>query len=126
RLTRLLNGEGQPVQVIFAGKAHPADEAGKDLIRAVIHYMQQPGLKGRVMFLEDYAIDDARALVRGVDVWLNNPRRPLEASGTSGQKASLNGALNASVVDGWWVEGYNGSNGWQIGDATRVYDSTEA
>ncbi len=126
RLKRILNGEGRPVQVIFSGKAHPADEPGKDLIRAVLHYSGQPGLEGRIVFLENYGIDDARALVRGVDVWLNNPRRPLEASGTSGQKSGLNGGLNLSILDGWWIEGFDGSNGWAIGQATRAYDSTEA
>jgi glycogen phosphorylase len=126
RLKRILNQPGLPVQVIFSGKAHPADEPGKDLIRAVIHYSKQPGLYGRVCFLEDYGIEDARMLVQGVDVWLNNPRRPLEASGTSGQKAALNGALNLSILDGWWIEGFDNANGWAIGNATRTFASPEA
>lgn len=126
RLKRILNNPERPVQVIFSGKAHPADEPGKDLIRTVLYYSKQPGLAGKIVFLEDYGIDHARELVRGVDVWLNNPRRPLEASGTSGQKAGLNGILNLSILDGWWIEGFNGKNGWAIGDPTRTYDSPEA
>lgn len=126
RLNRILNQPGRPVQIIFSGKSHPADEPGKDLIRAVIRYSKQPGLAGRIVFLEDYGIESARMLVQGVDVWLNNPRRPLEASGTSGQKAGLNGALNLSVLDGWWIEGFNGSNGWAIGNPARSIDSPEA
>lgn len=126
RLKRILNQPGRPVQMIFSGKAHPADEPGKDLIRAVVHYSGQPGLAGRVFFLEDYGMEDAHVMVQGADVWLNNPRRPMEASGTSGQKAGLNGSLNLSVLDGWWMEGYNGSNGWALGDETRVFDSPEA
>jgi glycogen phosphorylase len=126
RMKRILNQADRPVQVIFSGKAHPADEPGKDLIRAVVRYSKQPGFAGRVCFLEDYGIEDARMLVQGVDIWLNNPRRPLEASGTSGQKAGLNGALNLSILDGWWMEGFNNSNGWAIGDASRAFDSPEA
>jgi glycogen phosphorylase len=126
RLKRILNQTGRPVQVIFSGKAHPADEPGKNLIRAVLNYSKQPGFVGKIVFLEDYGIEDARVLVHGVDVWLNNPRRPMEASGTSGQKAGLSGALNLSILDGWWVEGYNGKNGWAIGDPNRNYDSWEA
>ena len=126
RLKRILNQPGRPVQVIFSGKSHPADQPGKDLIRAVIDFSRQPGLAGRILFLEDYGVEDARMLVQGVDVWLNNPRRPMEASGTSGQKAGLNGALNLSVLDGWWLEGFNGSNGWAIGDTSRAFDSSEA
>ncbi|MGB8647475.1 MAG: alpha-glucan family phosphorylase [Anaerolineae bacterium] len=126
RLKRILNQPGRPVQIIFSGKAHPADEPGKDLIRAVINYSKQPGLEGRIAFIENYGIADARYLVRGVDIWGNNPRRPLEASGTSGEKAGLNGAPNLSILDGWWIEGYNGKNGWAIGDPNRSYDSTEA
>jgi starch phosphorylase len=126
RLKRILNQPARAVQIVFSGKAHPADEPGKDLIRAVVHYSMQPGLAGRIIFLEDYGIEAARMLVQGVDVWLNNPRRPLEACGTSGQKAGLNGALNLSVLDGWWIEGFNGANGWAIGDPTRALDSPEA
>lgn len=126
RLKRILNQPSRPVQVIFSGKAHPADEPGKDLIRSVINYSKIPELAERIIFLEDYGIEDARVLVQGADVWLNNPRRPLEACGTSGQKAALNGALNLSVMDGWWIEGFNGSNGWAIGDPSRTFSSLEA
>jgi len=115
RLLKLINRPGMPVQVIFAGKAHPADEPGKLLIQEVYRQVKRAEAGGRLVFLEDYDINLARYLVQGVDVWLNTPRRPNEASGTSGQKAALNGALNLSVLDGWWREGYNGRNGWAIG-----------
>ena len=116
RLKRILNRPGMPVQVLFAGKAHPADEPGKDLIRQVYHYSKEPGLAGRILFLENYDINMARHLVQGCDLWLNNPRRPNEACGTSGQKAALNGVPNLSVSDGWWAEGYDGHNGWMLGE----------
>jgi starch phosphorylase len=116
RLLRLINNPGRPVQVIFAGKAHPADEPGKRLIQEVYRQIKRSDNGGRLVFLEDYDINLARYLVQGVDVWLNTPRRPNEASGTSGQKAALNGALNFSILDGWWREGYNGRNGWAIGE----------
>jgi starch phosphorylase len=122
RLKRILNQPGRAVQIVFAGKAHPADEPGKDLIRQVYNRAREPGLAGRVVFLEDYDINVARYLVQGVDVWLNTPRRPNEASGTSGQKAALNGALNLSVCDGWWAEGFNGINGWVIGQSKEYSD----
>lgn len=115
RLKRLLNDPDRPVQILFAGKAHPADKPGKELIQQIFQLSQQPGFKGKILLVEDYDMNVARHLVQGVDVWLNNPRRPLEASGTSGQKAALNGALNFSVLDGWWCEGFNGRNGWSIG-----------
>jgi starch phosphorylase len=104
-----------PVQILFAGKAHPADEPGKQLIQQVYRQVKRAEMAGRIVFLEDYDMNMARYLVQGVDVWLNTPRRPLEASGTSGMKAAINGALNFSVLDGWWRESYNGSNGWSIG-----------
>ncbi len=104
-----------PVQIIFAGKAHPADEAGKRIIQQVYRQVKRAELGGRLVFLEDYDINLARYLVQGVDVWLNTPLRPMEASGTSGMKAALNGGLNFSVLDGWWREAYNGRNGWAIG-----------
>ena len=115
RLKRVLNQPERPVQIIFAGKAHPANEPGKDLIRQIYNRAKEPGLAGHIVFLENYDINMARYLVQGADVWLNTPRRPNEASGTSGQKAAVNGTLNLSVSDGWWAEGYNGANGWVIG-----------
>ena len=124
RIRRLLQSAERPVQIIFAGKAHPADEPGKALIQQVYRLSRQPGFAGRVVFLEDYDMDMARKLVSGVDLWLNNPIRPHEASGTSGEKASLNGAPNCSILDGWWVEGYNGKNGWAFGEQ-REYQNAE-
>ena len=124
RLKGLVNDRERPVQFVFAGKAHPQDEGGKALIQEICRHALDPELGGRVAFLENYDIAVARYLVRGVDVWLNNPRRPREASGTSGQKASLNGIPNLSILDGWWAEGYNGRNGWAIGSGIE-YDSEE-
>src|SRR5437762_492160 len=115
RLKRLVNDATRPVQFIFAGKAHPRDEAGKALIQEVDKFTREPGLENRIVFLEDYDSYIARRLVQGVDLWLNHPLRPLEASGTSGMKAAPNGGINLSVLDGWWREGFNGSNGWAIG-----------
>lgn len=115
RIRKLLNKENAPVQIIFAGKAHPADKPGQDLIKHINDISEQEGFTGKVILLENYNMALARRLVQGVDVWLNNPRMPLEASGTSGQKAGLNGVLNFSVLDGWWREGFNGHNGWAIG-----------
>ncbi|MCS6964388.1 alpha-glucan family phosphorylase [Thermoflexus sp.] len=116
RLRRLVNDPQRPVQIILAGKAHPADEPAKRMMQEIYRLIKDPAFGGRIAFLEDYDIEVARYLVQGVDVWLNTPRRPLEASGTSGQKAALNGVLNLSVLDGWWREGYNGANGWAIGE----------
>ena len=116
RLFDLINRPNQPVQIIFAGKAHPADEPGKQLIQELYRAVKQSEGGGRLVFLENYDMNLARYLVQGVDVWLNTPRRPNEASGTSGQKAALNGVLNFSILDGWWREGYNGRNGWAIGE----------
>lgn len=121
RLQRLLNDPTRPLQFVFSGKAHPADQAGKDLIKQIYLLSQQPEYEGKILFVEDYDMNVARHLVSGVDVWLNNPRRPLEASGTSGEKAAMNGAPNFSVLDGWWREAYNGRNGWAIGQE-RAYD----
>ena len=115
RLKRLVNDVTRPVQFIFAGKAHPRDEAGKALIQEVYKFSRELGLETRVVFLEDYDSYIARRLVQGVDLWLNHPLRPLEASGTSGMKSAPNGGINLSVLDGWWREGYNGSNGWAVG-----------
>ncbi len=124
RLKAILNRPGCPIQIIFAGKAHPADNPGKHFIQDIHHLSHQPGLAGRIIFVEEYDIALGRALVQGVDVWLNNPRRPQEASGTSGQKAALNGAPNLSILDGWWPEAYNGKNGWSIGEE-REYANQE-
>src|SRR5438477_2219028 len=115
RLQRLLNDQTRPGQFIFAGKAHPQDEGGKALIQQVYQFTRESGMENRVVFLEDYDSYIARRLVQGVDLWLNHPLRPHEASGTSGMKAAPNGGLNLSVLDGWWCEGYNGNNGWAIG-----------
>ena len=124
RLTQLLNNPERPVQLIFAGKAHPADKEGQDLIKYIHEVSMKPQFKGKIFLLENYNIAMSRYLISGVDVWLNNPRRPMEASGTSGQKASVNGVINFSVLDGWWAEGYNQKNGWTIGDNTE-YQSYE-
>jgi starch phosphorylase len=113
------------VQVIFAGKAHPADEPGKQLIQEVYRQVKRSENAGRLVFLEDYDMNLARYMLQGVDVWLNTPRRPNEASGTSGQKAAMNGVLNFSILDGWWREGYNGKNGWKIGDDQTQVESVE-
>ncbi len=125
RLRRLVNDPQRPVQIILAGKAHPADEPAKRMIQEIYRLIKDPSFGGRIVFLEDYDMEVARHLVQGVDVWLNTPRRPLEACGTSGQKAALNGVLNLSVLDGWWREGYNGANGWAIGE-DRDYEDPEA
>jgi len=122
RLLALVNNNKRPVQVIFAGKAHPDHEEGKLLIQEVYRQVKKPESAGRLVFLEDYDMNLARYLTQGVDVWLNTPRRPNEASGTSGQKAAINGVLNFSVLDGWWREGYNGKNGWAIGKDTDYTD----
>ena len=121
RLERILCDPQRPVQLVFAGKAHPADEGGQELIRSIHALSNGPRFRGRILFLEDYDMSVGRGLTRGVDVWLNNPRRPLEASGTSGQKAAMNGILNLSVLDGWWPEGFDGMNGWAIG-GDRAYE----
>lgn len=122
RIADLIDDANRPVQFVFAGKAHPADEPGKRLIQKVANLRHDPRFAGRVVFIEDYDINVTRHMVQGVDVWLNNPRRPLEASGTSGQKAVLNGGLNCSVLDGWWAEAYNGMNGFKIGGGTSHVD----
>jgi starch phosphorylase len=124
RLKAILNNPNRPVQIIFAGKSHPKDDPGKHFIQSVYQLSLQPGLAGRIIFLEEYDIAVGRELVKGVDVWLNNPRRPHEASGTSGQKASLNGVPNLSILDGWWPEAFNGRNGWAIGEE-REYANQE-
>jgi starch phosphorylase len=129
RLKRILHAERRPVQIVFAGKAHPADGGGKQLIQEVYQYAQDPEFGGRIAFLEDYDLHMARFLVQGVDVWLNNPRRPNEASGTSGMKAAMNGVPNLSILDGWWPEAYHpaeggrAANGWAFGEVQ--YDDWE-
>ena len=125
RLLRLVSNQDMPLQIILAGKAHPADEPGKLLIQKVYRAAKDYRFGGRIVFLENYDLNIARLMVQGVDVWLNTPRRPNEASGTSGMKAALNGALNFSILDGWWREGYNGSNGWAIGDEKDCDDPNE-
>lgn len=115
RLNRLLNNPERPVRFVFAGKAHPADLAGQDLIGQIYELSNQQEFRGKVLLLENYDIHMARHLIQGVDVWLNTPRRPMEASGTSGQKAALNGVINVSTLDGWWPEAYNGKNGFAVG-----------
>ncbi|MHC5073752.1 MAG: alpha-glucan family phosphorylase [Planctomycetota bacterium] len=122
RLVKLLNDPKRPIQIIFAGKAHPRDSEGKEIIRQIIHFASNYNLRRRIVFLEDYDSNVARILVRGVDVWLNNPRRPLEASGTSGMKAAANGALNLSTLDGWWCEGYDPERGWAVGAGEENYE----
>jgi phosphorylase/glycogen(starch) synthase len=121
RLDRILNHPTRPVHIVFAGKAHPNDNMGKDLIKKVISICKDERFRGKIFFVEGYDIRIARHLVQGVDVWLNTPRRPLEASGTSGEKVVANGVLNLSISDGWWVEGYDGTNGWTIGPIVRGY-----
>jgi starch phosphorylase len=122
RLKALLHDRYRPVQVVFAGKAHPADEPSKHLIQQIYNLAKDPAFGGRIAFVEDYDMHVAHYLVQGVDVWLNTPRRPYEASGTSGMKAALNGVPNLSVLDGWWAEGYNGFNGWSVGTVKQLED----
>jgi starch phosphorylase len=122
RLARILGDKDHPVQIIFAGKAHPQDNPGKELIRQVIHLARRQEFRNRVVVIEDYDMVVARYLVQGVDIWLNNPRRPHEASGTSGMKATANGALNLSILDGWWAEGYTPDAGWAIGGGEEYRD----
>jgi starch phosphorylase len=121
RMERILNNKEHPVQIIYAGKAHPKDNLGKEIIKKIVQFAREPRFRDRVVFIEDYDINVAHAMVQGVDVWINNPRRPLEASGTSGMKVAMNGGINVSVLDGWWDEAYDGRNGWAIG-AGEEYD----
>ncbi|MGH2749270.1 MAG: alpha-glucan family phosphorylase [Actinomycetota bacterium] len=139
RIKRLLLSSDRPIQIVLAGKAHPRDDGGKEMIRQLVHFGRDPEIRFRFAFIEDYDMEVGRLLTQGADVWLNNPRRPLEACGTSGMKAALNGALNCSILDGWWDECYNGNNGWAIGtvdvaadldyqdrvDASALYDLLE-
>ena len=119
RLDKIVNDPERPVRFVFAGKAHPADGPGQQMIRRLVEISQMERFKGRIVFIENYDMGSAKTLVQGVDVWLNTPVKPMEASGTSGQKAALNGVLNCSVLDGWWNEGYNGRNGWAIQGETE-------
>ncbi|GHV85926.1 alpha-glucan phosphorylase [Spirochaetia bacterium] len=123
RLLRLLKDSERPIQLIFAGKAHPMDMPGKELIREIIHFAEKHDVQSRIVFLENYDISVARYLTSGADVWLNTPRRPMEASGTSGMKASMNGVLNCSILDGWWDEAYNPEVGWAIGQGEQYEDN---
>ena len=136
RLKSLLNDPWRPIQIIFAGKAHPADDPGKRLLQRIFQTATNPSMGGRIAFLEDYGEQFAQYMVHGVDVWLNNPVPPMEASGTSGMKAALNGVPHLSILDGWWIEGFNGKNGWAFGhehsaedrdraDAAALYDLLE-
>ena len=124
RIKKILLNKDKPVQIIIAGKAHPKDDKGKEIIKSIVALTSDPDLRYKVVFLEDYDMNVAHYLVQGVDIWLNNPLRPEEASGTSGMKAAVNGAINFSVLDGWWCEGYNGENGWVIG-STDTYNDLE-
>ena len=122
RILSLFNDSRRPVQIVFAGKAHPRDDEGKKFIQKIIEFSKHPNLFGKVIFLENYDMNVARYLTSGADVWLNNPRRPLEASGTSGQKIAINGGMNCSIMDGWWREAYDGHNGWSIGGDEQPAD----
>jgi glucan phosphorylase len=121
RLSSIVNHPTRPVQFIFAGKAHPRDKAGQDLIKYIVEISRKPEFRGKIVFLENYDMSVAKKLVQGVDIWLNTPTRPLEASGTSGMKAAMNGVMNFSVLDGWWCEGYRQGAGWSL-PQERVYD----
>jgi starch phosphorylase len=122
RLARILNNRERPVQIIMAGKAHPLDNAAKEIVRQIVHFCRREEFRSRIVFIEDYDMVVARHLVQGADVWLNTPRRPEEASGTSGMKAALNGVLNMSVLDGWWPEAYRPGLGWRIGHGEEYED----
>ena len=125
RLRELLVNTSRPVQIIFAGKAHPEDKPGKEVLQSVHHFTRDPQFEGRVAFLEDYDMHIGHLLVQGVDLWLNLPVVPMEASGTSGMKAALNGVPQLSTIDGWWEEGFDGTNGWSIPPATSEASADE-
>lgn len=127
KITKIVSNQDKPVLIVFSGKAHPADKQGQDLIKYIIELAKKPQFKGKLAFIEDYNMKISRYLVSGCDIWLNTPRRPLEASGTSGEKAALNGIVNFSVLDGWWFEGYNGQNGWPIGtiNSYKTFDAQD-
>jgi starch phosphorylase len=123
RLEKLINDSERPIQFVFAGKAHPQDQGAKSILQKLIEWQRSPSVRQGVAFVEDYDQEIARQLVQGVDVWMNVPRRPQEASGTSGQKVAINGGLNFSVLDGWWVEGYESDNGFAIGGLNELPDA---
>jgi len=123
RLIKLLSHREHPIQMIFAGKAHPHDLPGKEIIKEIVHFSRRDDVQSRIVFLEDYDMTMSRYMTSGSDVWLNTPRRPLEASGTSGMKAGMNGVLNCSVLDGWWAEGYSAENGWAVGKGEEYADT---
>ena len=123
RLLRIINNEARPVQFVFAGKAHPQDQQAKMILQQLAQWKYDPLVRNRAVFMQDYDQEIARQLVHSVDVWLNVPRRPLEASGTSGEKVAINGGLNFSILDGWWLEGYDGTNGFAIGDEKSKQDA---
>ena len=123
RLLRLMNDETRPVQFVFAGKAHPQDEQAKHILQQLAQWKYDPLVRQRAVFLQDYDQEIARQLVQSVDVWMNVPRRPLEASGTSGEKVAINGGLNLSILDGWWFEAYDGTNGFAIGDTGEIAEN---
>jgi starch phosphorylase len=125
RILRLINDEHRPVQFVFAGKAHPQDQGAKLILQQLAQWKYEPSVMKRAVFLQDYDQEIARQLVQSVDVWLNVPRRPLEASGTSGEKVAVNGGLNLSILDGWWLEGYDGTNGFAIGDTIESVEATD-
>ena len=125
RLLRIINNADRPVQFVFAGKAHPQDQEAKVILQQVARWASSAGVDNRAVFLQNYDHEIARQLVQSVDVWLNVPRRPLEASGTSGEKVAMNGGLNLSVLDGWWLEGYDGTNGFAVGNEVPALDSTD-
>ena len=122
RLDEIINNPDKPVQFLFAGKAHPHDKAGQDLIRRIVEVSRMPRFIGKILFLPNYNMELAKRLVQGVDVWMNTPTRPLEASGTSGEKAAMNGVMHFSVLDGWWVEGYREGAGWALPE-DRTYEN---
>ena len=126
RLKKLLNDPWHPIQIIFAGKAHPADDPGKRILQRIFNEARNPELGGRIAFVENYGEQLAQYMVHGVDVWLNNPIPPKEACGTSGMKAAINGVPNLSIMDGWWLEGYNGKNGWAFGSDNSSADRNSA
>lgn len=125
RAAEMMNDEHMPVQFVFAGKAHPRDDQGKKFVQEIVNYSKNPALYGKIVFIENYDINVARHILSGCDVWLNNPRKPLEASGTSGMKVLVHGGLNCSILDGWWREGFDGTNGWAIGDDTEHGNTDE-